>query len=209
MNQMDSDDVVKMLHSIAKAMKDNRTHLIELDSVVGDGDLGITMEKGFHAAEVSADENKAMDPGIILMKAGMEIAKAAPSTMGTLMATGLMRGGKAIKGKASLDVADLTAYFEGFLQGVTERGKAKAGDKTILDVLIPAVEEMRNYKGDSLVGVMACALNGAEKGLMAERTMMSQHGKAAVFREKTIGVSDPGSEAVYIMLKACAESMQK
>ncbi|WP_319563269.1 dihydroxyacetone kinase subunit L [Marispirochaeta sp.] len=183
-------------------------YLIELDSAVGDGDLGITMEKGFLAAAALAAAMSESRPGSILMKAGIEIAKVAPSTMGTLMGTGLMRGGKAVIGKDSLNASDMVDFFAGFLQGVTDRGKAKAGEKTILDVLIPMVDAMRAYKGTDITEVLGWAKKGAIQGIENEKTMMSQHGKAAVFREKTIGVKDPGSEAVLLMIGACYESMK-
>lgn len=209
MNYIDSGMVVKLLQSIADAMVEQKSHLIELDSAVGDGDLGITMEKGFKAAALYAANMDAQDPGTMLMKVGMEIAKVAPSTMGTLMGTGFMRGGKAVVGKQNLLVADVVDFFAAFYQGVSDRGKAKLGDKTILDVLDPAVEAMKAYEGDDIVELMVCAKEGSAKGLEAELSMMSQHGKAAVFREKTIGIQDPGSVAIQIMIEAFLEGLQQ
>ena len=200
-------DIVAMINSIAQAMKENRTHLIELDSAIGDGDLGITMDKGFAAAAKCAETNKALAPSAILMKAGMEIVKAAPSTMGTLMGTGFMRGGKALAGKESLVASDLIIFFKGFLQGVIERGKAKLGDKTIIDVLVPAIASMETYNGSDASGLLDAAVIGAKEGLKAEKGMMSQHGKAAVFREKTRDLVDPGSEAMVILFQACRDSV--
>ena len=114
-----------MLEAAARIMSENRTLLIELDNVIGDGDLGITMEKGFVAAAETAKALFAEDPGSIFMKAGMTIAKTAPSTMGTLLASGLMRGGKAVTGKNELSVPDMKAFLSAFLQGVMDRSKAK------------------------------------------------------------------------------------
>lgn len=207
MQTMNSSDIVRMLTVIADSMSEKRSLLIELDSAIGDGDLGITMEKGFSAAAEFAKRNETLEPGMILMKSGMEIVKVAPSTMGTLMGTGLMRGGKAVVGKAELSVADMTLFFEGFLSGVLDRGRAKPGEKTIVDVLIPAVEAMKVYRGDDIGGLLSCAVAGAEKGIENEKGMISQHGKAAVFREKTRELKDPGSEAVFILIVACRKSV--
>lgn len=200
-------DIVAMFDTIAYAMKENRSYLIELDSAIGDGDLGITMDKGFGAAALSAEANKALSPSAIFMKAGMEIVKVAPSTMGTLMGTGFMRGGKAIAGKEALEAHDLIVLFDGFLQGVIERGKAKRGEKTILDVLYPAIEAMKTYQGSDIRELLEHAVIGAKEGMDAEKGMMSQHGKAAVFREKTRNLVDPGSEAMVILLQACRDSV--
>jgi dihydroxyacetone kinase-like protein len=201
----DGAAAVQILERAAAVMAENKTVLIELDSVIGDGDLGITMEKGFAAAAQSAREQSGADPGTIFMKAGMAIAKTAPSTMGTLMASGLMRGGKTVAGKAELSAADMREFLSAFLQGVTERGKAKPGDKTILDILGPAVKAMESYAGDDVTGIWKEAERGAAAGVEAAKSLESQHGKAAVFREKTRGLEDPGGRAVYLLIKSFAE----
>ncbi len=202
----DAQDIVRLLDTVAAAMTAQRPRLIELDSVIGDGDLGITMEKGFAAAAALAHTSAALEPGAILMKAGMEIVKVAPSTMGTLMGTGLMRGGKAVAGKPQLTAADMTTFLRAFLSGVMERGKAKPGEKTIVDVLIPAVDAMEAYSGEDVERVWAEAERGAAEGVEATKRMVSQHGKAAVFREKTKGLEDPGGAAVFALISACHAS---
>ena len=196
-----------MLDCAAKAMSENRALLIELDSVIGDGDLGITMEKGFTAALKTAQELAAEEPASIFMKAGMAISREAPSTMGTLMATGLMRGGKAVAGSKELSAADMKVFFAAFLQGVMDRGKTKPGEKTLVDVLIPAVEAMESFTGDDAALIWKQAEEGAARGIEAAKALQAQHGKAAVFREKTIGLEDPGGRAVYLLIKSFAEAL--
>jgi dihydroxyacetone kinase-like protein len=209
MRLINSGNIITMLNTIASDMVANRSYLIELDSAVGDGDLGLTMDKGFRAAANFANANQCLEPGLLLMKSGMEIVKVAPSTMGTLMGTGFMRGGKAITGKSELSATDLTLFFEGFLNGVLDRGKAKQGEKTIVDILVPVVAAMKAYSGVDVVEVLDCAVAGTAIGIQNEIGMMSQHGKAAVFREKTMNLKDPGSEAIVIMVKACRDSFSK
>ena len=206
---MNSQTVVKMLESAARIMAENRMLLIEMDSLIGDGDLGITMEKGFAAAAETARGLFAEEPGSIFMKAGMAMAKAAPSTMGTLMATGLMRGGKAVAGKKELSIADTKAFFAAFLQGIMDRGKAKPGEKTLVDILVPAVQEMEAYTGDDTAQIWKNALEGAARGVETAKALESQHGKAAVFREKTRGLEDPGGKAAYLLIKSFAEVFDK
>jgi dihydroxyacetone kinase-like protein len=202
----DAQDIVRLLDVASATMVAHKARLIELDSVIGDGDLGITMEKGFAAAAALAHASTTLEPGAILMKAGMEIVKVAPSTMGTLMGTGFMQGGKAVMGKPHLTAADMTTFLRAFLAGVMERGKAKPGEKTIIDVLIPAVDAMEAYSGEDLEQVWAEAKCGAAKGIEATKQMISQHGKAAVFREKTKGLEDPGGAAVFALISACHAS---
>ncbi len=207
MERMETSGVVQMLGSVAEAMSQKRGYLIDLDSAIGDGDLGITMEKGYQAAYAFAQENGDQKPGDLLMRCGMQIVKVAPSTMGTLMGTGLMKGGKVIAGKDFLEAVDFKSFFEGFLQGVMDRGKAKRGDKTIVDILYPMVEAMDAYEGNDIEGMLSAAVEGAHAGIEAEKGMMSQHGKAAVFREKTLEMTDPGSAAIVILAEACLSSL--
>jgi len=207
MERMGTPEAIIMLASIAQAMSSQRQHLIELDSAIGDGDLGITMEKGYQAAYEYAKANPTLNPGDLLMRSGMQIVKIAPSTMGTLMGSGLMRGGKAVSGKEFLDKDDMVAFFEGFLQGVLDRGKAQRGEKTIVDILYPLVETMKAYQGVDIGEVLNAGCEGAHQGLEAEKGMMSQHGKAAVFREKTMDMVDPGSMAIVVLIEACRDGL--
>jgi dihydroxyacetone kinase-like protein len=202
MRELTTSDVTAMLGWIARKMSEKRDYLIELDSAIGDGDLGITMEKGFSAAHLWAEENGQFKPGELLMRAGMQIAKVAPSTMGTLMGSGLMRGGKTVSDKEVLTAADLICFFEGFLQGVLDRGKAKEGEKTIVDILVPLVASMKAYDGEDVANVLQAGIDGAYQGLENQKGMMSQHGKAAVFREKTLDMVDPGSMAIVFLIEA-------
>ena len=188
-------------------MIENRTVLTELDSAIGDGDLGVTMEKGFVAAAETARELSAEEPGSVLMKAGMAIAKSAPSTTGTLLATGLMRGGKAVAGKPELSVPDMKVFLAAFLQGVMDRGKTKPGEKTLVDILVPAVSAMESYEGDDAAQAWKQAEEGAARGVEAAKALESQRGRAAIFREKTIGLEDPGGRAAYILIKSFADAL--
>jgi dihydroxyacetone kinase-like protein len=180
-----------------------------MDQVVGDGDLGLTMAGGFGGAAKDAEAFTETEPGKFFMKAGMAINKHAPSTMGTIMATGFMRGGKAVAGKTELTSADLALFFQAFLDGVMERGKAKPGEKTVVDAILPAAEAAKAAVDKSLPDAMADILAGAKKGLEDSKALMSQHGKAAVFREKTMGLEDPGCAAFCCMVQGFAEAITK
>ncbi len=201
METIDVAGALAILQSIAGTMEKNRDYLVELDRVVGDGDLGLTMAAGFAGAAKDAAGMNETEPGKLFMKAGMAINKHAPSTMGTLMATGFMRGGKAVAGKAALTSEDMAVFFQAFLDGLLERGKAKPGDKTVIDAAMPAAEAAKAAAGRPLPFALSAVLACAEQGLEAGKEMMSQHGKAAVFREKTVGLIDPGSAAFCLMLK--------
>ena len=203
-NSFDAAGALAVLGEIAAVMERNRERLLELDRAVGDGDLGLTMTAGFGGAAREAGEAVAVgetEPGRLWLKAGMAINRHAPSTMGTLMATGFMRGGKALAGKAEAASPEMAVFFRAFLDGVIERGKAKPGDKTVVDAILPAAEAAGAAAGKSLADALADILAGARQGLEDGKRLMSRRGKAAVFREKTIGLEDPGSFAFCLAVE--------
>ncbi|MCF7940589.1 MAG: dihydroxyacetone kinase subunit L [Spirochaetia bacterium] len=188
------------LHEMAAAQRD---HLIELDSVMGDGDLGLTMLAVFSAADQFVSTSEEDDLGTLLMKTGMVMAKAAPSTMGTLMATGFMRGGKAVKGATSLDRPAIAAFFTAFTEGIMDRGKSKPGEKTIIDALHPAAAALEQ-EHESLAQALAAARSAAYEGLEATKDMVAQHGRAAYYQERSRTTQDPGATIGALVVEVFA-----
>ena len=114
---MNRDIIVKILGEISDLMCKKREFLIDLDSVVGDGDLGLTMSDGFTAAFEEAKASPETDLGKLLYVAGKKMSTAVPSTMGTLMASGLMQAGKVMKGKETMENDGLVEIFQAYLDG--------------------------------------------------------------------------------------------
>lgn len=199
----DSTTAKKALHEVRLRMEENRDRLIEMDSIMGDGDLGLTMAKAFVAADDQLATSTETDVGTIFALAGMAMAKAAPSTMGTLVATGFMRGGKALKGKSQLAAADVAAFFRAFAEGIVERGRTQPGNKTILDVMDPVALALEQAAagGAALGSLPETARVAAAEGWEAAKMMMSQHGKAAIYREQTVGKPDPGATAGVLIVE--------
>ena len=201
MSSLSKDDIIKILQNLKQLFNDNRDYLLELDARMGDGDLGLTMSKAFTAVYDELKDTTETDLGKLLMKAGMLIAKAAPSTMGTLMGTGFMRGGKAVSGKAELTTADLAEFFQAFVTGIMERGKAKPGEKTIIDSLKPAADTLLELKGEDVAQALQAALRSSQNGLESTKNMVAQHGRIAYYKEQSKGQEDPGATAGVILMK--------
>jgi phosphoenolpyruvate---glycerone phosphotransferase subunit DhaL len=201
MESISKADLVPLFARLREVFIAEREHLIDLDGKVGDSDLGLTMNKAFLAAYESVSANSADPVGRTLQLAGMAMAKAAPSTMGTLLATGFMRGGKALEAATVIGTAELAVFWTAFLNGVSERGKAKRGDKTLIDVLAPMAEAFAAAAAGefSLAAACASAAEAAAQGLEATKGMLAQHGKAACFQEKTLGLQDAGATVGYLL----------
>lgn len=210
MAELQAAGLKAFFRKLAELMVARKDELTELDAAIGDGDLGLTMTKGFAAVSEALAGFGETDVGKILSKAGATLAAAAPSTMGTLLATGLLRAGQAVLGRAGLDLAGLAQMLEAFVEGISARGKAKPGDKTILDSLYPALEALRGACEQqlSLVDGVAAAYQAAVQGLAATKEMVSQHGKAACFGERTLGRQDPGATVGAYICEALLATVQ-
>jgi dihydroxyacetone kinase-like protein len=202
-NGLNSEDIKSIITQIKNIMDENRDYLIELDSAMGDGDLGITMTKAFTAANEEAQKSAETNPSKLLITTGMVIAKAAPSTMGTLIATGFMRGGKAIQGVEIISLSNLAIFFHSFTKGIMDRGKAKPGDKTIIDVMHPVALSLSNAaeNNKTLSEAIADAFLIAKQAVIDTAQLKAQHGRAAYYQDASIGRQDAGSTVGMLIMK--------
>ena len=179
--------------------------LNDLDQLMGDGDIGITLEKIGIALTEYADSplDETGDIGKWLGKAGMAANKAGSSSYGTLLATALMRAGKAVSGKSELTATDLAEMFSAANLGVQERGKAQLGDKTVVDALHPAAAFAYALgAGSTAEEAGRAALLAAEVGRDSVTPSRSRIGRASWVGERTEGKVDPGCEAFVVILRA-------
>lgn len=197
-------DISAALTRVGHALINQKDYLTSLDQAVGDGDLGITAGKIGEALIAYAAEEPLDDLGKYLAKAGMKVNSAAPSTMGTLLATGLMKAGNEIKGFEELDSKNLVTILNAAFQGMMDRGKAKLGDKTILDAFRPAADafEAAIAEENDLKTAAEKMIVAAEDGLATMTPLKSQIGRASWLGERTMGLVDPGCAVFVIILKA-------
>ena len=201
-------DVAAAARRVAAALKADQAMLTELDQAVGDGDLGITAVKLAEALESAAGQGGGADLGKFLAQTGMALNRAAPSTMGTLMATALMQAGKAVMGKESLAVVDLPQLLRAATEGVQARGKASLGDKTLLDALQPASEAFTAAisAGKSLPIAAEAMVAAARDGRDRVTPLRNRIGRAGWLGERTEGKVDPGCGLAVVVLTALASA---
>ena len=199
------EQVPEMFESIGAIFAEKKDELCAMDAKLGDGDLGLTMSKGYGGLPgILRDEaaGAAGDVGKLLMKGGMKMSSLVPSTMGFLMSSGVMEGGRALKGKSQIDGAALADYLVGFAAGVQKRGKCEAGQRTIYDAVKPAADAAKACAdaNGSLQDVIGAALKAAQDGVEATKDMVPVFGKAAVHAAQSVGVPDQGATAGCYML---------
>ena len=213
MNKLNSSDLEGLFAKIKDVMVENKENLFKLDSAIGDGDLGITMSSGFSKVYemISVLEEKDTgDIGRVFIKVGMTLAEAVPSTLGTLMATGFMRAGKAVKGKTEVNLPDSVLMASAFVEGIMERGKTEPREKTIIDSLYPALQALKlaSEDGIDLKEGLKKAYEAAKDGAEATKEMLPKHGRAVWYGEKSIGKKDPGAVAGMLLIKAFYEYLE-
>ena len=210
---LNKEDVVEMFESVSAEMTAHADELCQMDARLGDGDLGLTMKKGFEALPQLIRDTEGTDIGRCLMTAGMKMASTVPSTMGTLMASGVMQAGKALKGKETLVPADLAVFFKAYAEGIAKRGKCSRGQRTVLDGIGAASDEAEDAISKdpdiSFEELAKAALCGAEKGVEATKDMVPVFGKAAVHREASKGAVDQGAVAGKYMVEGIFKYFHK
>ena len=203
---MRANDLKRLLRVWADLMTENRTYLIDLDSVVGDGDLGLTMGDGFKAAADAAQASEETDMGKLAYLAGKTMSTAVPSTMGTLMASGLMHAGKALRGVETMDGYTWPTFFHAYFDGVQARGKAQVGEKTFLDGLSPAVAALEQGAPDMLAAA-PLATKAANDAFLATKGMLAKHGRMAIRGEQSRVYLDPGAAVAALLMDGFAQTM--
>ncbi len=206
MQYFTKENLVDAMDHISRLMETNRDYLCELDSHIGDSDLGLTMTRGFSAAHNAAKTNNNNDIGTMLKVIGFAISKDAPSTMGTLIGSAFIGAGKSLAGREQLDADGIAFCFRNMAEAVAKRGQSAEGEKTMLDVLFPVPRALEASDSEDITARMQIALDNAKKSLENTKSLQSQHGRASVFREKTIGLIDPGAAAACLMIEGFSRS---
>jgi len=178
----------------------NEDELRDLDSAIGDGDLGITVSRGAEAARKSiAALPSAARPSEIVRTVATTIASANPSSFSALVATGLLAASRSVAEKESLSAADVVTMAQQAIPAIAKRGKAEVGDKTVLDALVPSIAALEANLSDGPLEAMIAA---AHKGIEDTAGGVSRKGRAAWLGERTVGHADPGATAYLRFLEA-------
>ena len=183
--------------------------LRRLDSITGDGDLGVTVELASKAMTDYLNNPGEEDIGKLIMKCGVQINKSSPSTFGTLLASAFMDAGKTIVGRNEIEVKDLAIVGQGAIDGIKKRGKAEVGDKTMLDSLVPAVEAYKQAVANNIDYKITIkkASEAAKKGMEATKNMKAKYSRASYRPDGGIGIQDAGATATYYLIESFARSL--
>lgn len=208
MNTFKNKDGKSILFAMVKAIQENKDYLAEVDGLIGDGDHGMNMNKGFTVFETRfEDEDISFTEGI--GELGNILFSEIGGSMGPIYGTIFMdmsEAGEELDEIGVKELADmLTAGLDG-LQGIVE---AKVGDKTLVDTLSPAVDALKkgteeNMDFQSALEIMKCR---AAEGRDSTKDMVAKFGRSSRLGERSRGVLDAGATSCCIILTAMANAI--
>ena len=203
-------DVEWAVRVMAETVVANETYFGDLDAVVGDGDFGYSMARGFEIVLSGWDEFDRTDISTFLKKIAVTITSRIGGTSGPIWGTGFLRAATTAAGEDSLDADRIVAMLRAAIEGIKARGGAELGDKTLLDALIPATDaiEERAKAGSPAAETLRAAADSARSAAEATRPMLAKKGRAAYTGERSVGTLDAGAVAVAVLLEALAEQYQ-
>jgi len=194
---MPADRTARLIDAAVATVRDHADELTALDQAIGDGDHGLNMRRGFEAIAAQRDELIALPLAEALQKAGMALVMKVGGASGPLYGSLLMA-----MGKAGAD--DLATMLDDGIAAVKRRGKSDVGAKTMLDVLVPALEALSAGAADrqALIAQVRAAV---EQGLAATRGMKATRGRASYLGERSIGHLDPGARSSALLIAAVCD----
>ena len=210
METADLQDLRQALLSASDAVIAAEPLLTRTDTVIGDGDHGITMKRGFSVLKEELAESRFDSPFALFHACGISLVKSMGGSSGVLFGTLFIGGLAEITGLTELDGNALRAYLCGGIRAVIKRGKARAGDKTMVDALLGAEEYMQRLpRGETgAERILRAAADGAREGAEQTKAMLPRLGRARNFREQALGVPDPGALSVAILLDGMASALE-
>jgi dihydroxyacetone kinase-like protein len=198
--------VLRWLELSAATFQKHKDELTELDAVIGDADHGANMARGFNAVQGKIASLEGKDIGAIFKTVAMTLISTVGGASGPLYGTFFLQAAASTAGKTSLTHEELFTAFQAGLQGLMNRGKAFVGEKTMVDVLVPAVEALKPQGSDSLADVLAHAVAAAKKGADSTIPLVAKKGRASYLGERSAGHKDPGAASSVLLLQALQEA---
>ena len=201
---------IAIVKEMAAAMEEHRQSLTRLDSEIGDGDHGTNMHRGFQAALERLENTDPASPSDALKAVSMALIGKVGGAAGPLYGTAFLKASGALAGKEEISAHDAAEALEVALSGVKQRGKAEAGDKTMVDALEPAVKAAKEAADSgSVADVFRAAASAAAEGAETTVPLTAKRGRASYMGERAAGHKDPGAASTHLLLDAAARTLEE
>jgi dihydroxyacetone kinase-like protein len=198
-----------VVRTIAQTAVDNETHFCELDAVVGDGDFGYSLARGFEIVLSDWDAMEYSDPGGLLKKTALVLTKRIGGTSGPIWGTAFLRAGATLSATPEATGPDVIAALRAAIEGIKQRGNTDVGDKTLLDALVPAVDELEAALADGAATALERAAVRARTAAEGTNGMLAKRGRASYTGERSRGSADAGAIGVAVMFEAVSKAWRE
>jgi phosphoenolpyruvate---glycerone phosphotransferase subunit DhaL len=197
------------VREFARVIGEKAQYLTDLDAAIGDADHGINMDRGMTAVVAALDESKPADMAALCKQVGMTLVKSVGGASGPLYGTFFLRMATALGSGDSVDATGFAKALRAGVEGVVQRGRAEAGDKTMFDALAPALDALDAVlaSGSGLDAALTEATAAAESGRDATESMVARKGRASYLGQRSVGHIDPGATSAAMLVAAAATAV--
>lgn len=203
---MTVDEFAARLHSAADAVVSAQDELTDIDSKFGDADHGITMTKISNTISEAVKASKGSSIKAMLSAAADDVMMLNGGSAVPLWNTWLTGMSEGAPDSMEISAAEMKSMFSNALSEITSISKAKVGDKTMMDALIPASEAIAAYPGSDCSEMLGAAAEAAERGAEKSRDFVSKFGRARSYGEQTIGTPDAGAVSMKCFFEGLARA---
>lgn len=209
MADVDLSFLTAWVREFARVIGENAQHLTDLDAAIGDADHGINMDRGMTAVLGALDEAAPADMSALCKQVGMTLVKSVGGASGPLYGTFFLRMAGALGSGEGVDSADFAKALRAGVEGVVQRGRAEADDKTMFDALAPALDALDAAlaSGEDLATALADATVAAETGRDATESMVARKGRASYLGQRSVGHVDPGATSAAMLIATAATAL--
>jgi dihydroxyacetone kinase-like protein len=198
-----------VVHTIAQTVVDNEKYFCDLDAAAGDGDFGYSLARGFEIVVSDWDEIDRSDIGTLLKKTAIILTKRIGGTSGPIWGTAFLRAGGSLGDNPDPSGEDVVAARRAAIAGIKQRGNAELGDKTLLDSLSPAVDELEAALPEGSLVAIERASKVARDSAEATTGMLAQRGRASYTGDRSRSSPDAGAIAIAVLFEAVLQAWQQ
>ena len=204
-----TDRAELIVRTISQTAVDNERYFCELDAVAGDGDFGYSLARGFEIVLSDWDDLGYDDIGGLLKKTALILTKRIGGTSGPIWGTAFLRAGVTLTPTPEPNNAEVIAGLRAAIDGIKQRGDTDLGDKTLLDALVPAVDELEKALDEGAPDALPRAAAVAREAAENTKGMLAQRGRAAYTGERSRESVDAGAVGIAVMFENVSKAWQE
>ena len=198
----------QLIEAIADTIEANAEEITALDQAIGDGDHVINLQRGLNALMNERDKLSQMDWLAAWQRIGMILMSTVGGASGSLLGTLFVAMSKAAR-EQTLNQQTFAAIFKAGVEAVKQRGKSDAGEKTMLDVLIPVADYLQTADTVSLPELLTGINEVAIAGMESTRNMLATKGRASFLEARTLGHIDAGAKTSQLIICTIVKTVSK